>query len=207
MRTQAEWNVEANTSSPSSPPSIRRRRSFSSPAALLVKVMAITFQLRTASFRSIPSSHDGASVPVMMAVRRAFTSSSVTSRGVHLEPWAEPKRMRLAMRLTSTVVFPLPAPARMSRGPLVVNTASRCISFRRPNCFSIYVSRKAQNCCARSVAIVSPVLFNHFWIYHLKYSISHFKKVVHKNNANKNRPTAVNTTMERRSQEMLSRRC
>ncbi len=44
---------------PSSPPSIRRRRSFSSPAALLVKVMAITFQLRTALRRSIPSSQLG----------------------------------------------------------------------------------------------------------------------------------------------------
>ena len=137
MRTQAEWKVEAKTSSPSSPPSIRRRRSFSSPAALLVKVMAMTFQLRTAFWRSIPSSHTGASVPVMMAVRRAFTSSSVTSRGVHFEPWAEPKRMRLAMRLTSTVVLPLPAPARMRSGPSVVNTACRCISFSRPNCFSI----------------------------------------------------------------------
>ena len=137
MRTQAEWKVEANTSSPSSPPSILRRRSLSSPAALLVKVMAITFQLRTAFCRSIPSSQAGASVPVIIAVFRALTSSSVTSRGVQLEPWAEPNRIRFAMRLTRTVVLPLPAPARMSSGPSVVNTACRCISFRRPNCFSI----------------------------------------------------------------------
>ena len=40
-------------------------------------------------------------------------------------------------RLTSTVVLPLPAPARMRSGPSVVNTACRCISFSRPNCFSI----------------------------------------------------------------------
>ena len=39
MRTQAEWKVEAHTSSASGP-SILARRSFSSPAALLVKVMA-----------------------------------------------------------------------------------------------------------------------------------------------------------------------
>ena len=71
------------------------------------------------------------------AVRRALTSSSVTGRGVSLEPCAEPNRMRLAIRLTSTVVLPLPAPARMSSGPSVVNTACRCISFRRPNCFSM----------------------------------------------------------------------
>ena len=93
--------------------------------------------LRTAFWRSIPSSQLGASVPVIMAVRRALTSSSVTGRGVSLEPCAEPNRMRLAIRLTSTVVLPLPAPARMSSGPSVVNTACRCISFRRPNCFSM----------------------------------------------------------------------
>ena len=39
MRTQAEWKVAAHTSCPSGP-SIRSRRSFNSPAALLVKVMA-----------------------------------------------------------------------------------------------------------------------------------------------------------------------
>ena len=99
--------------------------------------MAITFQLRTAFCRSIPSSQPGAAVPVMMALRRALTSSSVAGRGSCFEPWAAPNRMRLAMRLTSTVVLPLPAPARMSSGPSVVNTARRCISFRRPNCFSI----------------------------------------------------------------------
>ena len=70
-------------------------------------------------------------------LRRALISSSVAGRGVCLEPWAEPNRMRFAMRFTSTVVLPLPAPARMSNGPSVVNTACRCISFRRPNCFSI----------------------------------------------------------------------
>ena len=39
MRTQAEWKVEAHTSLAAGP-SIRSSRSFSSPAALLVKVMA-----------------------------------------------------------------------------------------------------------------------------------------------------------------------
>ena len=41
MRTQAAWKVAAHTSSASSP-SIRSKRSFNSPAALLVKVMAST---------------------------------------------------------------------------------------------------------------------------------------------------------------------
>ena len=59
-----------------------RSRAFSSPAALLVKVMAITFQLRTGSQRIIPSSQAGTSVPVMMAVRRARRSSSAAGRGV-----------------------------------------------------------------------------------------------------------------------------
>ena len=137
MRTQAEWKVEANTSSPSSSPSMERRRAFSSPAALLVKVMAMMFQLRAGSQRIIPSSQAGTSVPVMMAVRRARRSSSAAGRGVSLLPWALPNRIRLAIRLTSTVVLPLPAPARISSGPLVVKTACRCISLSRPNCFSM----------------------------------------------------------------------
>ena len=43
MRTQAEWKVEAHTSSAAGP-SRTDRRSFSSPAALLVKVMAMISQ-------------------------------------------------------------------------------------------------------------------------------------------------------------------
>ena len=43
MRTQAEWNVEAQMSLAAGP-SIRSSRSFSSPAALLVKVMAMMDQ-------------------------------------------------------------------------------------------------------------------------------------------------------------------
>ena len=43
MRTQAEWNVEAQMSLAAGP-SIRSSRSLSSPAALLVKVMAMMDQ-------------------------------------------------------------------------------------------------------------------------------------------------------------------
>ena len=46
IRTQAEWKVEALTSPPRVSPSMARRRSFSSPAALFVKVMASTFHGR-----------------------------------------------------------------------------------------------------------------------------------------------------------------
>ena len=49
MRTQAEWNVEAHTSAAVSSPSMTPKRSFSSLAALLVKVMASTSQGRAGS--------------------------------------------------------------------------------------------------------------------------------------------------------------
>ncbi len=50
MRTQAEWKVEAQMSLADGP-SIRSSRSFSSPAALLVKVMAMMDQGTAGSTR------------------------------------------------------------------------------------------------------------------------------------------------------------
>ena len=50
MRTQAEWKVEAQMSLAAGP-SIRSSRSFSSPAALLVKVMAMMDQGTAGSSR------------------------------------------------------------------------------------------------------------------------------------------------------------
>ena len=81
MRAQVEWKVAAQTSSAPSPPTASIL-SFSSPAALLVKVMA--------------SICHGSARPALMIY---------------------------AMRLTSTVVLPEPAPARISKGPSVQNTA------------------------------------------------------------------------------------
>ena len=39
-------------------------------------------------------------------------------------------RMSHVMRLTTTLVLPLPAPATIARGPSVCSTASRCCGFR-----------------------------------------------------------------------------
>ena len=76
MRTQVEWKVAALTSPPTVSPSMAFRRSFSSPAALLVKVMASTFQGRagrTARRRSVLA---GRSRPAATAWRSASTSAS-----------------------------------------------------------------------------------------------------------------------------------
>ena len=72
MRTQAEWKVEAHTSSPAGP-NIRVRRSFSSPAALLVKVMARMVQGWAGS-------------------RQHSRSRRSRSSGDSSVPWAQPSR-------------------------------------------------------------------------------------------------------------------
>ena len=48
------------------------------------------------------------------------------------------------MRLMSTVVFPLPAPAKMSSGPFTVNTACFWRSFMRAKSFSSTARRSAR---------------------------------------------------------------
>ena len=122
MRTQAEWKVQAQISFALSP-SIRSSRSFSSPAALLVKVMARMRQGATGSSAATRC----ASAPPLRSMASFFSSASAGSSS--LSP-ALPYFRRLAMRLMSTVVFPLPAPARISSGPSVAITASICMLFR-----------------------------------------------------------------------------
>ena len=59
------------------------------------------------------------------------------------------------MRLMSTVVFPLPAPASSSSGPSVVNTPSSWRGFIRPNSAAMICRRKAANwVCFSSDSIV-----------------------------------------------------
>ena len=54
-----------------------------------------------------------------------------------------------AMRLTTTVVFPLPAPARISTGPSVRKTASRCFSFILQKRFSNTARRSSKKRCSK----------------------------------------------------------
>ena len=136
MRTQAEWKVEAHTSLAAGP-SIRASRSFSSPAALLVKVMARMVQgaagssRHSRSCRSL-SSGEGFPRPAAYPSRKA-RSSSVAQSGTSGLSDPRPYFIRLATRLMRTVVLPLPAPASSSRGPSVVSTALRCSGFSRAN--------------------------------------------------------------------------
>ncbi len=61
------------------------------------------------------------------------------------------------MRLMSTVVLPLPAPASSSSGPCVVMTARRCISFR-PEKRRAMTARRAVKNLASSSGFIAPPL-------------------------------------------------
>ena len=93
---------------------------------------------------AIRSLTDGAR-PLRIVALRWSTSSCVTARLTVLEPGALAKRMMLAMRLTSTVVLPEPAPARISSGPSVAKTAWRCTGLSLAKQDSMYWSRRAMN--------------------------------------------------------------
>ena len=69
--------------------------------------------------------------------------SALASSGSSAQSEARPYFRMLAMRFMSTVVLPLPAPARMSRGPSVAMTASRCLSFSRGKFFAMTRFRAA----------------------------------------------------------------
>ena len=126
-------------------PSIRSSRSFNSPAALLVKVMARMDQGTAGSRR-----HSRSCSPFFSGSGRATyssrkaRSSGVTQAGTSLESEPRPYFIRLAMRWMSTVVFPLPAPASSSRGPSVARAAFRCSGFRFPNSSSMAARRALQ---------------------------------------------------------------
>ena len=127
-----------------SSPSMPVRRSFSSFAALLVKVIAMMLQgtagstaHRNSARRWSESGESG------VICSRNSTSSSVMISGIQSTEGSlpAPKRIRFAIRWISTVVLPLPAPASKRSGPSVVMAASRCISFSFENCSAIYFRR------------------------------------------------------------------
>ena len=82
----------------------------------------------------------------------------MTHSGTSSESDPRPYFIRLATRLMSTVVLPLPAPASTSRGPSVLSTAWRCWGFRFRNSPAMTARRALQNlsCCALS-SIGSPI--------------------------------------------------
>ena len=129
--TQALWNVAAHIPSTSAP--IFSRRSLSSAAALFVKVTASMFHGFTLSSPKISERRSAASKLSISPARKLCakaTSSSDSSLTVLLL-YALPKRSIFAIRLQSTVVLPLPAPATISTAPFMRNTAFFCISFVR----------------------------------------------------------------------------
>lgn len=89
---QAEWKVHACTLAATASPSSPFSRSFSSPAALLVKVMARIFHGWTGL------------VPLLLPAR----SSSLSL--------LQPSRSRCTMRCTTTRVLPLPGPVGAGDG-------------------------------------------------------------------------------------------
>ena len=120
MRTQAEWKVRAQMSLARSP-SMASRRALSSSAALLVKVMAMMRQGSTGSYAARRrASSEG---PASSTARSASVALSGTSSVSEARPYLS----RFATLFISTVVLPLPAPARTSRGPSVASTASLCM--------------------------------------------------------------------------------
>ena len=66
--------------------------------------------------------------------------------------------MMLATRLTSTVVLPLPAPAKISSGPSVQKTACCWTGFNRVKCAAMYWSRRVQNSAALAGMVYCSVL-------------------------------------------------
>ena len=145
MRRQAVWKVCAQTAeAASSSSSAAVRRSRSSRAALLVKVIAMTshgFAGCMAHSRSACARFSGRG-SVRYSVRNSRSCSAAPSGAYSLVSPC-PKRRILMMRLMSTVVLPLPAPAKMSRGPSVAYTASRCFSLRPEKRCSMTARRTA----------------------------------------------------------------
>ncbi len=129
---QIEWKVPAHRSDAMSSPNSVLSRDFISPAALLVNVMArivhggqglSMYSLSRASKLSRSSEDAPSSLAMSLSERPAGSRS---------EKYALPYLIMYAIRCTSTVVLPLPAPASTSSGPFTVKTASRCLSFKLP---------------------------------------------------------------------------
>ena len=79
-RAQKEWKVNAQTSLPWSP-SMVSRRSFSSPAALLVKVIARICHGRAGDTAIISTRSSVSGAPLSSAACIAWTSISLASSG------------------------------------------------------------------------------------------------------------------------------
>ena len=102
-----------------SSPRVAESRLLSSPAALLVKVMARMCQGLTGSTaQHARSASRPTSSPARYRSRQAAWSS-VRVGGTESLWYPLPKATRLATRLMTAVVLPLPAPARISTGPSV----------------------------------------------------------------------------------------
>ena len=76
----------------------------------------------------MPSIASPTSTPTRCFISRAALLVKVTAR--ICEGKARPVARMWAMRVVSTRVLPVPAPARTSTGPSVVSTASRCSGLR-----------------------------------------------------------------------------
>ena len=171
---QQAWKVDAHISDPCSP-TLAHILSFSSFAALFVKVMASILQgltLDTESFCA--NSSDRVAVPSAASLISAVSSAEYSPKTLSLS-YASPQRRICATRLTSTVVFPLPAPARISSGPFTVRAAVLCISLRFENSFSIIfflrdiISFLVSSVIVRSALLnlynISALLYNNLRIY------------------------------------------
>ena len=144
--------------SPASSPSIRSSLSFNSPAALFVKVIA---RIRQGATGSSAASSFASSPPC-----RSFCSiSSSAPSGRRSLSEAQPYFSRLAIRLIKTVVFPLPAPARISSGPSVARTASLCLLFSFSKSERTMFLRASTNLFVKSsmsaILTQSPVFHKH----------------------------------------------
>src|ERR1035437_7574311 len=111
IRTQREWNVQIVGRGSSRLRSASPRQGDEGRGSLL---STLDFRLSTGFGRSLRT---------RSCISRAALLVKVTAR---IFPGATPLAMRCAMRNVMTRVLPVPAPARISSGPLRVSTAWRC---------------------------------------------------------------------------------
>ena len=78
--------------------------------------------------QGMPSTAPPTSAPMRSFISRAALLVKVTAR--ICEPRARPVHRMWAMRVVSTRVLPVPAPASTSTGPSSASTAARCSGLR-----------------------------------------------------------------------------
>ena len=108
-------------------------------------------RMRQGSTRSQAARRSASSPPA----RSSASCSSSASSGISSQSPARPYFRSLAIRLMSTVVFPLPAPARIRSGPSVAKTASCCMGFREAKSFRISSLRASRYCFSNSVIMAA----------------------------------------------------